>query len=82
MKAIAQSKHRHLTERDLRDLSTAELIDLLRDDARELDTRLSKQGDQHDGLIAVYCCNRFLGRFMAAARVRCPRCGTWHSPGA
>lgn len=80
MAAIAQSKNRHVADPDLSGLSTAELVALLRNDVRELDARLVEQRDRYGGLIAVYCCNRFLGRFMPVALVRCPRCKAWHAP--
>lgn len=82
MIAIESAKNRYLSERDLRELSTAEFVELLRNDARELDTRLAEQRAKNDGLAAVFCCGKYLGRFLPASSVRCPRCATWHKPGA
>jgi hypothetical protein len=84
---IDEHADRHLSDRELRALSTADLLSLIQRDITELDTLIGRRrppaqepplGPFH----AVTCCNRYMGDFPPFARVRCPFCGTWLCAGS
>lgn len=80
---------RFTTERELRALTTEELLALIQADIRELDARIKQRRakpapppePEPEGppLHRVSCCGYTMGTFLAGARVRCPFCSTWHT---
>lgn len=76
---MATRPDRHLSERDLRALSTADLLSLIQADISELDEDEARRERLERGPFhVVTCCNKRLGDFPPYALVRCPFCFTWH----
>jgi hypothetical protein len=76
------------SDRELRALSTKDLLNLIQHDIAELDKidKVRRDLREPDPIIrpalhTVSCCGVHMGDFVAIAGVRCPFCGTWYKAG-